>query len=165
MGNFFKDNDDLQFYFERGVDWRTLAELTEHRFRAPDGPKSAEEAVELYREVAGARRRLRGRRGGAARRADRSGGGALRGRRGRLPRAPAGHLRSDQGDGAARPVRPARARRDEQPADALLPDQRGHGPRRRLRDGAPRLPRRDGHGHAHLLGPRGDDHHRSGRAA
>jgi len=52
MGNFFKDNEDLQFYFDRGIDWATLVELTEHRFRSPDGPKSTAEAVELYREVA-----------------------------------------------------------------------------------------------------------------
>jgi len=52
MGNYFKDNEDLQFYFERGIDWASLVELTEHRFRAPDGPESVDEAVELYRDVA-----------------------------------------------------------------------------------------------------------------
>jgi alkylation response protein AidB-like acyl-CoA dehydrogenase len=52
MGNFFKDNEDLQYYFDRGIDWDTLVEVTEHRFRSPDGPKSTAEAVELYREVA-----------------------------------------------------------------------------------------------------------------
>lgn len=52
MGNFFKDNEDLRFYFDHGIDWRALVEVTEHRFRAPDAPKSVEEAVELYREVA-----------------------------------------------------------------------------------------------------------------
>lgn len=52
MGNFFKDNDDLGFYFERGIDWGPLVELTEHHFKSADGPKSVEEAVELYRDVA-----------------------------------------------------------------------------------------------------------------
>ncbi len=52
MGNFFKDNEDLRFYFERGVDWTRLVELTEHDFKAPDGPANVEEAVETYREVA-----------------------------------------------------------------------------------------------------------------
>ncbi|MCA9607323.1 MAG: acyl-CoA dehydrogenase family protein, partial [Myxococcales bacterium] len=52
MGNYFKDNEDLVFYFERGIDWGPLVELTEHHFRSPDGPKSTEEAVELYRDVA-----------------------------------------------------------------------------------------------------------------
>lgn len=51
MGNFFKDNDDLRFYFEKGIDWGPLVEATEHGFRAPDGPKSTEEAVELYRDI------------------------------------------------------------------------------------------------------------------
>ncbi|MEQ9079220.1 MAG: hypothetical protein RLP09_35505, partial [Sandaracinaceae bacterium] len=52
MANFFKDNDDLQFYFERGIDWTRLVELTEHDFRAPDGPGDVKEAVELYRDIA-----------------------------------------------------------------------------------------------------------------
>ncbi len=52
MGNFFKDNDDLQFYFERGIDWTKLVEVTEHGFRAADGPKSVNEALELYRDIA-----------------------------------------------------------------------------------------------------------------
>ncbi|HJL18371.1 MAG TPA: acyl-CoA dehydrogenase family protein [Sandaracinaceae bacterium LLY-WYZ-13_1] len=52
MGNFFKDNDDLRFYFEKGIDWGPLVELTEHGFRAPDAPSSTEEAVELYRDIA-----------------------------------------------------------------------------------------------------------------
>lgn len=52
MGNFFKDNEDLQFYFDEGIDWAKLVEVTEHGFRAPDGPKSVEEAVELYRDIA-----------------------------------------------------------------------------------------------------------------
>ena len=52
MANFFRDNPDLQFYFERGIDWRQLAELTEHGFRQPDGHKSADEAIAFYREIA-----------------------------------------------------------------------------------------------------------------
>ena len=52
MANYFKDNADLQFYFDKGIDWRALVEATERGFRDPDGPKSTEEAVELYRQVA-----------------------------------------------------------------------------------------------------------------
>jgi alkylation response protein AidB-like acyl-CoA dehydrogenase len=52
MANFFKDNPDLQYYFERGIDWARLAELCERGFRQPDGPKSAEEAIGSYREIA-----------------------------------------------------------------------------------------------------------------
>ena len=52
MASFFKDNPDLHYYFERGIDWRELAGLTEHGFRQPDGFKSAAEAVGFYREIA-----------------------------------------------------------------------------------------------------------------
>ncbi len=52
MGNFFKDNEDLLYYFDRGIDWATLVELTEYRFASQDGPSSVEEAVELYRDIA-----------------------------------------------------------------------------------------------------------------
>ena len=52
MGNFYKDNDDLRWYFEKGLDWDALVRVTEHDFRSPGGPKSTDEAVELYREIA-----------------------------------------------------------------------------------------------------------------
>ena len=51
MGNFFKDNADIQFYFEKALDWDALVEVTEHGFRSPDGPESTSEAVELYRDI------------------------------------------------------------------------------------------------------------------
>ncbi|MCB9594459.1 MAG: acyl-CoA dehydrogenase family protein [Sandaracinaceae bacterium] len=52
MGNYFKDNEDLQFYFERGIDWAPLVELTEHHFKSSEGPANVAEAVELYRDIA-----------------------------------------------------------------------------------------------------------------
>lgn len=52
MANFFTDNDDLRFYFERGIDWAPLVEATEYGFRTPDGFKSTPEAVAFYRAVA-----------------------------------------------------------------------------------------------------------------
>src|SRR5690348_15071330 len=52
MASFFEDNDDLRFYFDRGVDWDALAEVTEHGFRTADGFKSGVEARAFYREVA-----------------------------------------------------------------------------------------------------------------
>ena len=52
MGNFFKDNADLSFYFDSGIDWEKLVEVTERGFLSKDGPKSTAEAVELYRDVA-----------------------------------------------------------------------------------------------------------------
>ena len=35
MANFFKDNDDLQYYFDKGVDWDSLVRITEHEFADP----------------------------------------------------------------------------------------------------------------------------------
>ncbi|MBI2388716.1 MAG: acyl-CoA dehydrogenase family protein [Deltaproteobacteria bacterium] len=51
MANFFTDNDDLRFYFEKGIDWAPLVEVTEYGFRTADGFKDAKEAVGFYREV------------------------------------------------------------------------------------------------------------------
>jgi 3-(methylthio)propanoyl-CoA dehydrogenase len=52
MSSFFEDNDDLRFYFDEGVDWAALAELSEYGFRTADGFKTAAEATAFYREVA-----------------------------------------------------------------------------------------------------------------
>ncbi len=52
MSNYFRDNDDLQFYFTRGIDWEAIASLTEHGYRAEGGFSNAAEAVEFYRGVA-----------------------------------------------------------------------------------------------------------------
>ncbi len=51
MSSFFTDNDDLLFYFDRGIDWAPLVELTEYGWRAAGGPKSAGEAVPEYRAI------------------------------------------------------------------------------------------------------------------
>ncbi len=52
MGNFFKDNDDLRYYFERGIDWQALVMITERRLGEGDAPKSVAEAKDLYRDIA-----------------------------------------------------------------------------------------------------------------
>jgi 3-(methylthio)propanoyl-CoA dehydrogenase len=52
MANYFRDNDDLQYYFEKGIDWESIAKITEFDYRAKDGFADAAEAVEFYREVA-----------------------------------------------------------------------------------------------------------------
>lgn len=49
--NYLKDNDDLLFYLNKGIDWATLVDLTEHAYRSPDGPATLEEATALYTEV------------------------------------------------------------------------------------------------------------------
>ena len=54
MANFFDDNADLQFYLGPGVDWDTLAWVTELGFRHPEGFRDAEQAKAFYREVVSA---------------------------------------------------------------------------------------------------------------
>lgn len=50
--NFFTDNDDLQYYFAKGLDWPELAARSELGFRQPGGFENAEEATEVYRQIA-----------------------------------------------------------------------------------------------------------------
>jgi 3-(methylthio)propanoyl-CoA dehydrogenase len=51
MANFLDDNPDLQFYMGPGVDWDTLAWVTELGFRHPEGFRDAGQAMSFYREV------------------------------------------------------------------------------------------------------------------
>ena len=51
MANFFKDNDDLRFYLDKGIDWTPIVELTERLYTAPDGFENKDEAVGFYGEV------------------------------------------------------------------------------------------------------------------
>ena len=50
--NYYRDNADLQFYMERGIDWEPLVELTEYMYRAEGAFESAKEAVDFYRDIA-----------------------------------------------------------------------------------------------------------------
>jgi alkylation response protein AidB-like acyl-CoA dehydrogenase len=52
MASFFHDNKDLQFYFDRGVDWDALVRLTEADLKAPGSHGSVKEAVDFYRDIA-----------------------------------------------------------------------------------------------------------------
>ncbi len=52
MANFFADNDDLHYYFDKGLDWDPLARVSEWNFKAPESPASTAEALETYREFA-----------------------------------------------------------------------------------------------------------------
>lgn len=45
MASFLTDNDDLRFYFEEGIDWATLVQITEYDFRSPDGFQTVPEAT------------------------------------------------------------------------------------------------------------------------
>lgn len=53
MANFFKDNEDLQYYFDKGVDWDSLVRITEHEFADAEsnGFSTTAEAVSFYREI------------------------------------------------------------------------------------------------------------------
>ena len=51
MANFFKDNDDLRYYVEQGLDWSTLVPLVETDFKQKDGFTQTDEAVEFYAEI------------------------------------------------------------------------------------------------------------------
>ena len=51
MANYFKDNADLQFYFDKWIDWDALAEKIEHGFRFDDGFPNADEAKQFYRDI------------------------------------------------------------------------------------------------------------------
>ena len=51
MANFFEDNDDLQYYFDKGIDWEPLVRLIEHDFKAPEGFADVDEAKATYRDM------------------------------------------------------------------------------------------------------------------
>ncbi|MCA9600423.1 MAG: acyl-CoA dehydrogenase family protein [Myxococcales bacterium] len=50
-GNFFADNDDLRFYFDRAIDWERIVRAVELDYRVKDGFKNAAEAVEFYSDT------------------------------------------------------------------------------------------------------------------
>ena len=54
MPNYYKDNEDLRFYVDEGIDWAPLVEEIEQGFRYAadgDGHKSLDEALSFYREM------------------------------------------------------------------------------------------------------------------
>lgn len=51
MGNFFRDNADLQYYVEKGIDWEPLVRVTEHDYRSPGGFTDWREAVDSYQGI------------------------------------------------------------------------------------------------------------------
>src|SRR5580704_19274563 len=52
MASFLTDNEDLLYYLNEGIDWESLAEVTEYGWRAPDGFKNGVDAKQFYVEVA-----------------------------------------------------------------------------------------------------------------
>jgi len=51
MGNFLRDNDDLAYYLDKGLDWAELVELTEHGYRDEAGHSDLDEALDLYTDI------------------------------------------------------------------------------------------------------------------
>jgi len=51
MGNFYRDNADLRYYIEKGIDWEPLVRLAEDDFRHDDGFGGVEDAVAFYRDI------------------------------------------------------------------------------------------------------------------
>ncbi len=51
MANFVKDNDDLRYYLDHGIDWDSLIEVTEARFGEGEGYADPDEARQVYRDM------------------------------------------------------------------------------------------------------------------
>ena len=51
MANFYSDNEDLQFYVERAIDWEPLVRLTEYLYKAPGAFLNRDEALEFYKSA------------------------------------------------------------------------------------------------------------------
>ncbi|MEA2698902.1 MAG: hypothetical protein QOI66_3173, partial [Myxococcales bacterium] len=52
MASFLRDNDDLQYYLQDGIDWETVVSVSELGYRLADGFKNAAEGLAFYREIA-----------------------------------------------------------------------------------------------------------------
>jgi alkylation response protein AidB-like acyl-CoA dehydrogenase len=52
VANYFKDNADLQYYFERGIDWDSLLELGERKFGEDEAFTSPGDALDFFRDIA-----------------------------------------------------------------------------------------------------------------
>ncbi len=52
MSNFLKDNDDLLFYLERGIDWESVIEVNEMGLGEGHPLESVAEGKQLYRDLA-----------------------------------------------------------------------------------------------------------------
>ena len=51
MANFYKDNPDLQFYLEKGLDWNPLLQLVEKKFGKDQEFKDEAEALGIYKDM------------------------------------------------------------------------------------------------------------------
>ena len=51
MPNFYTDNEDLQYYVRKGIDWTELIKVTEFLRPGCDAKEQIEETVETYRDM------------------------------------------------------------------------------------------------------------------
>jgi hypothetical protein len=51
VDNYYKDNDDLRWYVDKGIDWAPIVELTEYLYRSKEGHSNLDEALDFYKEV------------------------------------------------------------------------------------------------------------------
>ncbi|MEC8024562.1 MAG: acyl-CoA dehydrogenase family protein, partial [Myxococcota bacterium] len=51
MNNYYRDNDDLQWYVNHGIDWEPIVELTEYLYRSQDGHADCADALSFYRDI------------------------------------------------------------------------------------------------------------------
>ena len=51
MANFYTDNEDIQYYFNKGIDWKSLIRVTEFERPGSDAPEQVSEAVDTYRDM------------------------------------------------------------------------------------------------------------------
>jgi alkylation response protein AidB-like acyl-CoA dehydrogenase len=53
MPSYLRDNPDLNYYLQRGIDWHSLLPLTELDQRSGEGFKDVAEATQFYQEIVG----------------------------------------------------------------------------------------------------------------
>ncbi|MFW6051991.1 MAG: acyl-CoA dehydrogenase family protein [Myxococcota bacterium] len=51
MGNYYKDNDDIRYYIEKGIDWAPLVDITERVKDDPERHEDVQSAVGFYQEI------------------------------------------------------------------------------------------------------------------
>jgi 3-(methylthio)propanoyl-CoA dehydrogenase len=51
MGNYYKDNDDIRYYIEKGIDWAPLVDITERRSDDPEKHDTTDAAVAFYKDI------------------------------------------------------------------------------------------------------------------
>ena len=139
MANFFKDNDDLQYYFDKGVDWDSLVRITEPRVCGrrerwlPHDRGSGRASIATSSRCSGSSWPPRSNR---TRRRSTTEGVELHRWRGGVPGATGGHLREVSRSSTCTAFRvPRELGGMNAPMLALLHEQRVDGACRRLGDG------------------------------